>query len=119
MMSGVFKILAGFSGGFFVGVLGVAVHAGPVDKPIIGLLLGFIMIASGSWFLLANGWDLAWLGALVAVAAATVWLLMFPPANDSFISVDQWVSQVWLLLAPVAVLLPAAWVSGRKGRAHE
>lgn len=103
------QILAGLLGGVAVGALAGIVHSGPVDRPIIGLVLAFCIVASTAWFVLESGWKITWLVGLIAVAATTVWMLMFPTAGDIFISVDQWPSQAWLLLAPTSALLPALW----------
>ncbi|MDO4887804.1 MAG: hypothetical protein Q3979_03745 [Actinomycetaceae bacterium] len=103
--------VAGFAAGFVVGLLATVVHPGPVDMPVVGLALSCAIVACGSWFMLESGWVRAWLGAVVGVAAAAIWLLMAPPGDDSFISVSGWVSNVWLFLAPMSAVVPALWAS--------
>ena len=53
---------------------------------------------------------------LVGIAGASVWLLMFPPANDAFVSTEQWVSVAWLALAPLSAAIPAIWTTRRRDR---
>ena len=90
--------------------------AGPVDLPIVGLLLACGIVASGSWFVMEMGWTRAWFAGLVGIAGASVWLLMFPPANDAFVSTEQWVSVAWLALAPLSAAIPAIWTTRRRDR---
>ena len=108
--------LAGALAGFAVGLLATVVHAGPVDLPIVGLLLACGIVASGSWFVMEMGWTRAWFAGLVGIAGASVWLLMFPPANDAFVSTEQWVSVAWLALAPLSAAIPAIWTTRRRDR---
>ena len=117
-MRGLLHTVVGFLLGIVVGALAVVVHAGPVDQPLIGVVLATVIVASGSWFLLESGWSRAWLGGVIGVAASALWLLMFPPANDSFVSVEQWPSQLWLILGPLSAIAPA-WVRSTYGGNHE
>ena len=109
------QIALGLLAGALVGILATIVHAGPVDMPIAGLALASGMVAAGAWFMVECGWVTAWFAASVGVAGAAVWLLMYPPNNDSFVSTDQWVSQLWLFLAPVSAIVPAGWALARRG----
>lgn len=109
------QMILGLLGGAVVGILATIVHAGPVDMPIVGLALSSAIVATGAWFMIECGWITAWLAAAVGVAGTAVWLLMYPPSNDSFVSADQWVSQFWLFLAPVSAIVPAGWVRARRG----
>ena len=108
-MRNLLESLAGALAGFAVGLLATVVHAGPVDLPIVGLLLACGIVASGSWFVME-------IAGLVGIAGASVWLLMFPPANDAFVSTEQWVSVAWLALAPLSAAIPAIWTTRRRDR---
>ncbi|MBE6483207.1 MAG: hypothetical protein E7Z96_00260 [Actinomycetaceae bacterium] len=110
----VLQIALGVLGGLLVGMLATVVHSGPVDLPVVGLVLATGLVASGTWFLLEWKKPYVWLGYAPGVIGATIWLLMFPPVNDSVLSVDQWVSQLWLILAPVAALVPSLLLAYRR-----
>lgn len=91
--------------GFVVGVLGVVGHAGPLDMPVIGLILSFVLVASGAIVVYRMS-PIDLLPYTIGVFGATVWLLTSPPDNDVLVSVSSWVSNTWIVLAALATMTP-------------
>lgn len=112
---GVIQFVLGILGGTVVGALGCIVYAGPLDMPVVGLLLAAVIVASGAWFLLEWGKRTAWVGYIIAVSAVTVYLLMMGNGNDGVVVPSMWPSEVWLIVAPVMTILPAILVRRRPG----
>lgn len=106
-MRKVLMIAAGVVLGFVAGVIGMVAHAGPIDMPIIGLVVATLLVASGAWFVyeLGRGWS--WIPYVLTVLAVTYWLTYAPPANDILLSVTGWASETWLVLSVVGSILPA------------
>ena len=107
------RLLQGFLGligGLLVGALGAVTYPGPLDMPVLGLLVSIVLVAAGAWFLLE--WDkrTAWIGYAIGTTVATFWLLIAPPATDTVLSVYTWASDAWLILAPLSALVPAFMV---------
>ena len=88
------QALGGAVCGLLVGALACVVYPGPVDVPWVKPPL--------------------WLGYVLGVIAATFWLMMFPPDNDTVMSVHRWASEAWLIMAPLSALVPALFVLRRK-----
>lgn len=98
--------------GFVAGILGMVTHAGPVDLPLIGLVLAAAIVGSGAWFALEFGRITSWTAYLVGVVSTTMWLSFFPPNGDSIYSVSGWASETWVVLAagiPIVVCAVAQW----------
>ncbi len=108
---GFVKFIAGLAIGMAVGMVGVVVYAGPLDQPIIGLVLAAAIVASGAWFILEWIKVPAWLGYILGIAAATFFFLARTSMGDAVVVPDMWPTQVWLFLAPVSALLPAIGIA--------
>ena len=112
---GFIRFVLGLLGGAIVGAIGCVVYAGPLDLPIVGLILATAIVASGAWFVLEWGRASAWGGYTVAVAAMTFFLLMRDQNTDALVVPDMWPAEVWLILAPFAAIV-AGLVAARRRR---
>ncbi|MDY5403100.1 MAG: hypothetical protein SPG34_02005 [Trueperella sp.] len=92
--------------GFFTGMLGVVVSAGPLDLPWVGVALGVGMLAAGAWFMWEWGSFGAWIGYVVTVFGTTAWLIYFPPGDDTLSVAGAGVSPTWILIAAFAAAFP-------------
>lgn len=110
-MRKVLMIATGAVLGFVAGVIGMVAHAGPIDMPIIGLVVASLLVASGAWFAYELGRVWSWIPYILTVLAVTYWLTYAPPANDILLSVTGWASETWLVLSVVASMLPALLAS--------
>ncbi|MCI1674900.1 MAG: hypothetical protein LKJ57_07515 [Ancrocorticia sp.] len=110
------RFLLGAILGAFVGALGGVVYAGPVDLPIVGLVLAAAIVASGAWFLLDWKDRVAWGGYAIAVTAMTFYLLMRGQGVDALVVPDMWPAETWLVVAPIAAVVPAFIVRRRRVR---
>lgn len=104
--------------GVIVGALGVAVHAGFVDVPVFGPIIGAILLAAGAWFV--DEWfsTTGWLTYLLGSIGVTLALLLGWWGDDIPVVPTTWVTYAWLVVAPVAVLVPRAigwWRRRKKG----
>lgn len=106
-------MFSGFLLGAIAGVLGVISHAGPVDQPLVGLVVAFALVSAGSWLAVRSGGRAGWFGYTLAVAGTTAWLMFFPSAGDIFLSTTGWASEAWLILMAIAVVSPMAIVAMR------
>ena len=104
----------GLIGGLFVGALGAVTYPGPLDMPIVGLLIATVLVGSGAWFLLAWRKKTAWAGYVLGIVVATFWLLTSQPSTDTVMSAYRWTSDVWLIAGPAAALLPRLFVHDHK-----
>lgn len=104
--------------GLLVGALAAVTYPGPLNMPVLGLLVAAVLVAGGAWFLLEWGKRVAWGWYAIGVIAATLWLFMAPPATDTVMSVYRWASDVWLFLAPVCSIVPAFFVKHPANTPH-
>ncbi|MCF2705961.1 hypothetical protein I6E29_01585 [Arcanobacterium haemolyticum] len=105
------KLLAGLVMGALVGAVACVVHGGPVDLPLVGLVLACAIVASGAWFLAETGRLLVWSGYVIGVVGAAIVLLMVVPTNDGLVVMERWPSEVWLIAAPLSAILPLGVLS--------
>lgn len=110
---GFVRFAVGLIAGVAVGMLGAVVYAGPLDMPVIGLILAVGIVASGAWFILEWQQVPAWLGYILGIVAVTFFLLGRPGTGDAVVVPDMWPTQVWLFLGPAASLLPAIQIARR------
>lgn len=107
--------LVGVLVGLLTGMVGVAVHAGFVDMPILGLVFAVLLVAVGAWFVIEWFSTFGWFAYLVVIFVVTAFLLLFPHSSDMLVSPSVWVSQVYTVLAPLAAAIPGLLVT----RAHK
>ncbi|MBR6459818.1 MAG: hypothetical protein IKS49_06680 [Actinomycetaceae bacterium] len=111
------KILIGLILGVLTGLLGVAAHAGFVDIALLGLFLALVFVAAGAWFTIEWFDTIGWLVYLIALFAVTAFLLFAPPAGDMLVTPQKWVSEAYVVLAPIAAIIPAVlvtWINSRR-----
>lgn len=111
------RFLFGLIIGAFAGVVGTVTHMGPVDRPVVGLIIASLLVICGAWFV-ERAWSKAgWIGYFVAVAVTTMWLMFAPPQGDILISGNGWTSELWTVLALVCAVMPAVLAGfSRQGR---
>ena len=103
--------LIGLAIGLVTGLVGVAAHAGFVDMPILGLAFAVILVATGAWFTI-EWFDIAgWFTYLIVIFVVTAFLLLFPHSSDIIVSPTVWVSQAYIVLAPLAAAIPGLLVT--------
>lgn len=110
------RIIGGLVLGLIAGVLGVISHAGPVDQPVIGLLIATALVTTGSWLSIRLGGVSCWLGYLLAATAVTMWMIFFPSGGDVFLSTTNWATEAWLVLMALSIVAPMAIISMRAKR---
>ena len=103
--------LIGLVIGVVTGLFGVAAHAGFVDVALLGLFFALVLVGAGAWFTIEWFHTVAWLAYLIAIFAVTAFLLLVPHAGDILVTPQKWVSQVYLVLAPIAAIIPAFLVT--------
>ena len=102
--------LIGLGVGVVTGLFGVAAHAGFVDTPILGLFFAVLLVGAGAWFTVEWFDVFAWLVYLIAIFAVTTFFLLVPHASDILVTPEKWVSEVYIVLAPIAAIIPAVFV---------
>lgn len=106
--------------GIFAGVLGSVVHFGPVDSPVVGLILASIIVGSGAWLIAEIGRLESRVAYFLGVLGVILWLSFAPPKDD-VLQVSQSVfTTIWIYSAPVITLIPVLLllVKGKK-KPHE
>lgn len=108
------RFLFGLILGTVAGVVAAVAHSGPVDQPIVGLVIASALVISGAW-LAHRAWERAgWFGYLLAVAGATMWLIFVPPRGDILITGNGWTSELWTALSLVCAVIPVVLESFRR-----
>ncbi len=98
---------AGFLAGAVSGLLGVVVYPGPLDMPIVGLVLATAIVASGAWAMWEWRTLTAWVPYTIGVLLTTVSVMYFPPADDSLTAAEPIYSNIWVVLSAIAAVVPA------------
>ncbi|MGV9182481.1 hypothetical protein [Arcanobacterium canis] len=96
------KFMIGALLGAITGGIGVVAHAGTLNAPWVGLVLGFFLVAAGGWAVAERVHIAGWSGYGLGVWAVTGWLLLAPPANDIYVSATAGVSIAWMILSALA-----------------
>lgn len=113
------KSIIGLALGIVTGLFGVAAHAGFSDVALLGLFLALVFVAAGAWFTIEWFDTIAWLAYLIALFAVTAFLLFLPHAGDILITPQKWVSEVYIVLAPIAAVIPAflvTWIDKKNAK---
>lgn len=105
------KGMIGLVLGVVTGLFGVAAHAGFVDIAFLGLFFALVLVAAGAWFTIEWFGAISWLVYLIALFAVTAFLFFLPHAGDILITPQKWVSEVYIVLAPIAAIIPALLVT--------
>lgn len=105
------KGIIGFAIGVVAGLFGVAAHAGFMGVTLLGFFFALVLVAAGGWFTIEWFGTAGWLTYLIALFTVTAFLLLLPHTSDIFVTPQKWVSQVYIVLAPIAVIIPALLVT--------
>ncbi|MDP9806049.1 hypothetical protein J2S70_000631 [Trueperella bonasi] len=108
----VFPVFVAFAAGILSGVLGVVVYPGPLDKPVVGLLVATAIVASGAWAMWEWKKAATWGSYALATFVTTIVLMYFPPGDDHLAAVDHGFTNAWVVLSAVSIVTPPL-ISGR------
>ena len=102
------RLFFGAAAGAVAGILGVIVHAGPVNYEWCGPIMAVLLVVCGSWFSCETGTPKAGVVYACVCFAVTFVLFFYPPGNDVTALENSFNSRLWLYTVGLAALFPPA-----------
>ncbi|QJC22353.1 hypothetical protein [Arcanobacterium buesumense] len=108
------RAISGILVGALSAVLSLVAYSGPLDQPIIGLIMASGLVASGAWFVYRIADRLGWLCYGLTLVIVTGVMLITPLSDDILYTDHSWALEAWLVLLAVSSVLPALFDRGRR-----
>lgn len=100
-MKALLKTIAILLLGAFVGMVAAVSYAGPVDMPLVGLVLASVLVGAGAVSITAQWGEGLGIAYAMGVIGCTLVLFFAPPGEDSVVMAAHWMSYAWIALAVV------------------
>lgn len=102
----VFTAIAALVAGAVSAILGIVVYPGPLDLPVVGLVLAAAIVGSGAWAMWEWRTISTWVPYTIAVLITTIFFMYFPPSDDALAAGEPIYSNIWVVLAALAAVVP-------------
>ncbi|WP_126416113.1 hypothetical protein [Trueperella bialowiezensis] len=112
---GIVRVALGTLAGAATGLLCTVVYSGPLGLPVVGLVLAFVIVASGAWAMWEWCGVRTWVPYVLGVFAVTIVFFYAPPSDDLLIGTSPY-AELWIVLSALAAVLPVFVLNSMRRR---